>query len=264
MKTLKKLLVLVLCFLINAFVVYADDFVPHASLGSFDEETLTINLWYGGANVSEIEHTIKYDYTCLEYVSSTSELYSSNITKVGNENNYETDKIEAFSSEDNYNTTYATITFKVKPDFNVNKTLYITLDDFIAASSTGSKYKTDPLIITIRRESINKVYFYQDIMNDYYKRQIWINDHFANIVIGIIVVIVAIALLIITPTRFGGRKKIKNMKNKINKNSGKKSITKFDLNPDKIQEIGRKKKEEPKNKLELGSYDPLSNSRRKK
>ena len=264
MKSLKRLLVLVLCLFINVVIVHAEDFVPHASLGSFDGEYLTINLWYGGASVSEIEHTIKYDYTCLEYVSSTAELYSSNITKVSNENNYQVDKVEAFAMEDNYNTTYATLTFKVKSDYTVRKTLYITLDDFIAASSSGSKYKSAPLIITVRRDAINKVYFYQDYLNDYYKRQIWLNDHYVNIIISAIVIVVVVFLFIITPTQFGGRKKVNSMKKKINKSSGKKSISKFDLNPDKIQEIGRKKKEEPKNKLELGSYDPLSSNKRKK
>ena len=263
MKTFKRLLVLILVVLFNVSVVKADEFVPHVSLGSFDGSTLVINLWYAGANVSEIEHTIKYDYNLLELSSNSGDVYSSKITHNVNDNNYSIDKVYSVSREDNFNTTYVTITFKVKDAFSVNKTAFLLFEDYVASSLDGNKYKSEPLVVTVRRESVNKVYFFQDYYNDTYKRQIWINDHLVNIIIIAVVIIGGLGLFLISPGHFGARKKTKSMKKKINRNSGKKSISKFDLNPDKIQEIGRKKKTEPKNKLELGSYDPLANNKRK-
>lgn len=263
MKTIKRLFVLIICLLLNVVVVNADEFVPHVSLESFDGSNLVVNLWYGGANVSEIEHTIRYDYNKLEMISNTGVLYSSNITHERNEDNYSIDKVYSVAMEDNFNTTYVTITFKVKDSLSVGKTAFITLDDFLATSLDGSKYKSEPLVVTVRRESINKVYFFQDYLNDIYKRQIWLNDNYINIITVAAIIIIVLFLFIISPGHFGARKKTNSMKKKINKNSGKKSIAKFDLNPDKIQEIGRKKKPEPKNKLELGSFDPLANNKRK-
>ena len=181
MKNIKKVLVLIICLLLNVVVVKADEFVPHVSIGSFDGTNLVINLWYAGANVSEIEHTIKYDYNDLEIVSNTGSLYSSKITHERNENNYNIDNIYSVAREDNFNTTYLTITFKVKDSLNVGRTTYILLEDFLASSLDGSKYKSEPLVVTVRRESINKVYFSQDYYNDTYKRQKENNDNYINI-----------------------------------------------------------------------------------
>jgi hypothetical protein len=265
MKSLKRILVLLLVIVLNISIVKAEEFIPHVDFGSFDGNYLTINLWYEGAYVSEIEHTIKYDYNYLELYSTSSDVYSANITNVESKDNYKIDKVYAIAMEDNNNATYATITFKVKDAFQVNKTMYLRFENIIASSSTNNKYKTDPLVVTIRRDSINSLYFYQEFLNDSIEKKIWLNDHIVNIVVIIGTIIVIIALFLIAPTNFANRKKTSvSLKKKINKKPKKKSIQNFDLNPDKISEIGRKKKPEPKNKLELGEYNPLAKNKGKR
>ena len=265
MKNLKRLLVLVLCLFINVVIVHAEDFVPHASLGSFDGEYLTINLWYGGASVSEIEHTIKYDYNYLEVYSISGDTFSSNLSNIESKNNYKIDKLYAVTMNDNSNATYANVTFKVKDAFSVRKTMYLTFEDVVGISSDKKRYKSEPLVVTVRRDSTNTVYFYQEYLTKDIEKQIWLNDHFLNIVVIIVTVIVILALFLIAPTNFVNRKKTsKSLKKKINKKPKKASIQNFDLNPDKISEIGKKKKAEPRNKIELGDYNPLAKNKGKR
>ena len=265
MKTLKKLLVLILVVLFNVSIVKADDFVPHIDLVTFDGNYLSIVLWYEGASVSEIEHTIKYDYNYLELYQTSGDVYSSSITNVETKDNYKVDKLYAIALEDNNNATYATVTFKVKDAFTVNKTMYLRFEDIIASSSSNQKYKSDPLVVTVRRDSVNSVYFYQEYLNESIEKDIWLNDHFVNIVVIVVTIIVILALFLIAPTNFANRKKSSvSLKKKINRKPKKKSIERFELNPDKISEIGRKKKPEPKNKLELGDYNPLAKNKGKK
>ena len=265
MKTLKKLLVLILVVLFNVSIVKANEFIPHIDLVSFDGNYLSIVLWYEGAPVSEIEHTIKYDYNYLELYQTSGDVYSSSVTNVGTTDNYKTDKLYANTLEDNNNATYATVTFKVKDAFSINKTIFLRFEDIVATSSDNLKYKSDSLVATVRRDSVNSVYFYQEYLNENIERDIWLNDHIVNIVITIFTVIFILALFLIAPTNFATRKKTSvSLKKKINKKPKKKSIERLELNPDKISEIGRKKKPEPKNKLELGSYDPLAKNKGKK
>ena len=264
MKTLKRLLVLVLVFVLNICIVNADEFSPHIDFASFDGTYLTVNFWYDGASVSEVEHTISYDYNYLEIYSITGDVYSSNITNEGTKDNYKIDKINSIALEDNSNATYATVTFKVKSAFNVRRTVYLKAENIVASGANG-KYKADPLVVTIRRDSTNSVYFYQEFLTDTFERNIWLNDHIVNIIVIVVTIIVLIALFVIAPTNFASKKKTSvSLKKKINKKPKKKSIQGFDLNPDKISEIGRKKKAEPKNKLELGSYNPLEKNKGKK
>ncbi len=265
MKTLKKLLVLILVVLFNVSIVKADDFIPHVDLVSFDGNYFTIVLWYEGAAVSEIEHTIKYDYNYLEMYQVSGDVYSSSITNVETKDNYKVDKVYAVALEDNPNATYATVTFKVKNAFDVNKTMYLRFEDIVATASDNQKYKSDSLVATVRRDSVTTVYFYQEYLNKTIEKDIWLNDHIVNIVVIIVTVIVILALFLIAPTNFANRKKTSvSLKKKINRKPKKKSIQRFELNPDKISEIGRKKKPEPKNKLELGDYNPLAKHKGKK
>lgn len=265
MKTFKRLLVLILVVLLNISIVKADDFIPHIDLESFDGKYLTIVLWYEGASVSEIEHTIKYDYNYLELYQTSGDVYSSSITNVETKDNYKVDKLFANTLEDNSNATYAHVTFKVKDAYAVNKTMFLRFENIIATSSSNQKYKSDSLVATVRRDSYNTVYFYQEYLTETIEKDIWLNDHIVNIVIIIFTVIVILALFLIAPTNFANRKKTSvSLKKKINRKPKKKSIQRFELNPDKISEIGRKKKPEPKNKLELGSYDPLAKNKGKK
>lgn len=264
MKTLKRLLVLVLVFVLNICIVNADEFVPHIDYESFDGTYLTVNFWYDGAAVSEIEHTISYDYNYLEVYSVTGNVYSSNVTNEGTKDNYKIDKLYSITMDENSNATYATITFKVKSAFNVRRTVYLKAENIVATGS-GGKYKSDPLVVIIRRDSTNSVYFYQEYLTEAIEKNIWLNDHIVNIVVIIATIIVLLALFVIAPTNFASKKKTStSLKKKINHKPKKKSIQGFDLNPDKISEIGRKKKPEPKNKLELGSYDPLVKNKGKK
>ena len=261
-KILKVLLILLAIFSVGTVYAESSRFSPKVSIK--DEELDKSNyfylvLSYNGESVNQVELEVSYNGRFLEFIDATAlndyKLDSGTIMKDGR---YRKVKIESKFDQDYDTTEFAVLTFRVLDTFKIGKDSFIELKDYRAASSDGvSKYMYDGIEVAVNRETLNKVTIsYQDLNNESKIRNT-ISEYLTRFFMVAAIIGIIILLIVILPT------KRDILKTHREREASKKVSGRFytrdnyRFNIDEIRQIGEKPKEEPKNKLELGEFDPF-------
>ena len=265
MKRVKYVLIFALFFFISIINVSASAFQPRASLyESYNgNRKVYIGLWYEGPAINEITNTFKYDATLFTIEDVTSEDFDVDTSIEEKDGKYRILTITAKANSDYENAYYAIIELNLKNSFNIGDTSYLTLTDYYSETSEGLKYRNNGLILTINYHSLSDVYLIAKEKNSWTDFEVWLSDRLYMFLFVIAIIIGLLILFMITPHNFVATNRRRRVKGKIKGNKFNENVKAFNLNPDDIAKIGEKPKEEPKNKLELGKFNPLENNKSK-
>lgn len=265
MKKVKYILILTLFFFISIVNVSASSFQPRASLYDSYDGTgkVYIGLWYEGPALNEITNTFKYDATLFNVENVTSDDFEVDTSIEEREGKYKIVTITAKADSDYENAYYAVVELGLKRSFRIGDTSFITLTNYYAGTSEGLKYKNEGLVLTINYHSLNDIYLIAEEKTSWTDFEMWINDRLYMFLFCVVIIIGLIILFLITPHNFIATNRRRRVKGKIKGNKFNENISAFKLDPDEIATIGEKPKEEPKNKLELGNYNPLAENKSK-
>lgn len=265
MKRVKYVLIFALFFFISIINVSASAFQPRASLyESYNgNRKVYIGLWYEGPAINEITNTFKYDATLFTIEDVTSEDFDVDTSIEEKDGKYRILTITAKANSDYENAYYAIIELNLKNSFNIGDTSFLTLTDYYSETSEGLKYRNNGLILTINYHSLSDVYLIAKEKNSWTDFEVWLSDRLYMFLFVIAIFIGLLILFMITPHNFVATNRRRRVKGKIKGNKFNENVKAFNLHPDDIATIGEKPKEEPKNKLELGEFNPLANNKSK-
>ena len=261
-KLLKVLLILLTVFSMGTVYAESSKFSPRVSLK--EEELDKSNyfylvLSYAGESVNQVELEVKYNGRHLEFIDATSlndhKLDSGTIMKDGK---YRKVKLESKFDQDYTTTEFAVLTFRVLNTFKIGKDSFIELNDYRAASADGiSKYKYDGIEVQINRETLNKVTMaYQD-KNNQTKIRNMISEYLTRFLMVCAIIFIILLLIVLLPSKHDifRTNREREASKKVSSRFFKRDDYRFNI--EDIKQIGEKPKEEPKNKLELGEFDPF-------
>ena len=265
MKNIFKLLIVLL--MVITLPVYAESskFSPRVSLQ--EEELDKSNyfymiLSYAGESVNSVEQEITYNGRFLEFIDvkalNSFTVDSGTLIKDGK---YRKIKVETRLDKDYTSVEYAVVTFRVLDTFKIGKEAFIDLKEYKAFSSDGiSKYKYDGIEVSINRETLNRVSLSYSDLNSTTKIRNTISEYLTRFLMVAAIVFIIILLIVLLPSKreLQSTHREKEISKKVTSKRFQRDNYKVDI--EDIKTIGEKPKEEPKNKLELGAFNPFKDN----
>ena len=265
MKKIKYIIVFAFLLFISLTPVFASSFQPKAALNEMYDGSgsFYVKLWFEGISANEVENYIQYDPTLFEINLHNSEHFEVSEVYSEKEGKYKKLSINAKAEDDYKDDIYAIVEFKLKSSFSIGDTTHVVLGDYITNSLEGKKYKNNGLMLTINYHSLKDIYFISEIRTDATDNKMWLNDRLYLILFIVVIIITLIVVFLIMPANTTYGNNSRRMKKSIKANKKNSKVHPLSIDIDDISRIGERPKAEPKNKLELGSYNPLASNKAK-
>lgn len=265
MKNVFKILLVLL--MVITLPVYAESskFSPKASLQTEELDKSNyfyIILSYSGEYVSSIEQEITYNGRNLEFIDAKPlNSFSIDTGTLIKDGRYRKVKIESKLDQDYDGVEYAVLTFRALNSFKIGKDDFIDIKDIKAYSSDNiSKYKYDGIEIVINRETLNRVSLSYTDINTNLRIKHTISEYLTKFLIVVAIICLILLLIVLLPTKndIFRTNRDREMSKKVTSKRFNRDDYRYNI--EDIKQIGEKPKEEPKNKLELGAFDPFKDN----
>ena len=205
MKYVKYLVViLVSMFMFNTNVLAASSkFDPTINLEpEIVGNQITLILGYKGEEVMVVQHDLSWDSRYLTLVDVIP-LEAFNVTKNNpiENGNYRTLSILGDSDYAFVDTNYAVVVFDLTDKFKVGTKTDLVWYNYESAGKEVFKYRHKGYIMTLERESRDKMVYLEKAIDNKTKYDYWLKHNWILLVLGVLVIIAIIVIILVWPTK---------------------------------------------------------------
>lgn len=232
--------VLVTMFMFNTNVLAASSkFDPTINLEpDIVNNQITLILGFQGEEVMATSHKVSWDSRYLTFVDIIP-LEGFNVTKsnIIEDAEYRTLNILADSDYSFLDTNYAVIIFSISDEFKVGTKTDLIWYEYESAGVEVYKYRHKGYIMTLNRESRDKMVYLEAPIDDSTKIDYWFRENWLLVAVGVLALVAVLVIIMVWPTKRKKEKREQNVRKQTKDRTFKFEKQDYKIDHEKLDKI---------------------------